>query len=271
MDFSSIYLISNGSNDFYPENKLTSFANHLPVPIEFNEYEKWEVAVESFGISCNFKVKQLSNTTPHILIGDCDMDSRKCDETCGGERPVNFDLGDESCWHKFYLTKNVKEIVGPETFKRLASKIASKTNINVTFSEGRLSFDLDTEGIENKKSYWIAFSNEFSKAYGLSGELLFRQDFASANLVTSTFDPYYFINFVNINGKRFRQRRSKLDDTEFNIYFVGYHSSAKKFSRLNSDVFNLDKPYPKLVKIFCSGIEPQIFNDTFSKDLMYLS
>ena len=107
MDFSSIYLISNGSTDYYPENKLTQFTNHLPVPIEFNESDKWEVGVESFGISCNFKKTHLSVTNPHILIGSCQQDEKTCDETCVGEKPVKFQLEDEKCWKKFYLTKTL--------------------------------------------------------------------------------------------------------------------------------------------------------------------
>ena len=271
MDLSSLYLISNGSNDYYPDNKLTHFSNHLPVPIEFNGYEKWEVAVESFGISCNFKRNNLNVTVPHIFIGTCNTDERMCDETCGGERPIKFRLADGSCWHQFYLTKNPKEIVQAETFRKLASEIYSKTEVIMTYSDNRLSFDLDNDGRQNKKSFWVALSKEFSDFYGLSGEFIRRQDFEESNLLSPSFDPYYFINFVSINGKRFRQRQAKFQDVEYNIYFLGYHSTAKKFVRLNSDVFILEKNYPKLVKIFCDEIEPQIFNNTFSKDLLIFS
>ena len=266
-----MYLISNGSSDFYPENKLTQFTNHLPVPIEFDSKTKWEVAVESFGLSCNFKRDKLNLTAPHIFIGTCSTDEKMCDETCGGERPVKFRLADASCWHKFYLTKNSKEIVQAETFRKLASEIYSKTKVVMTYSDNRLSFDLDNDGIMKKKSFWVALSKEFSDFYGLSGKFMKRQDFEESNSLTSTYDPYYFINFVNINGKRIRQRQAKFQDVEYNIYFLGYHSSAKRFIRLNSDVFILEKNYPKLVKIFCSEIEPQIFNNTFSKDLLVFS
>ena len=271
MDLNSIYLISNGSSDYYPENKLTHFTNHLPVPIEFNEYEKWEVGVESFGISCNFKKSYLDVTTPHVLIGSCQQEEKKCDETCQGEKPIKFKLQDESCWHRFFLTRDAKEIIRPETFSRLAADIYSRTNIIMNLSNNQLSFDLNHSQKENKNSFWIAFSKEFSELYGLSGKFIRRQDFEATNLLTSEYDPYYFIDFVMINGKRFRQRQAKLGDVEYNVYFLGYHSSAGKFSSLSSDVFVLEKNYPKLVKIFCSEIEPQIFNNTFSKDLLIFS
>lgn len=271
MDFSSIYLISNGSADYYPENKLTYFTNHLPIPIEFSEYEKWEVAVESFGISCNFKRTELNQTKPHILIGECQMDERQCDESCVGEKPVKFNLDDRTCWSKFYLKTGSREIVGPDNFKRLADEIYSKTKIVMNYSDNSLSFDLDKEGREKKKNFWIGFSTEFSNLFGLSGKLVRRQDFDEANQVLPTYDPYYFVNFVLINGKRLRQRQAMLEGIEYNIYFLGYHSTAKKFARIDSDVFILEKNYPKLVKIYCNEIEPQIFNNTFSKDLLIFS
>jgi len=271
MDFSSIYLISNGSTDYYPENKLTQFTNHLPVPIEFNEGDKWEVGVESFGISCNFKKTHLNVTNPHILISSCQQDEKTCDETCVGEKPVKFQLEDENCWKKFYLTKDTREIIKPETFSRLGSEIYSKVGILLSLSSNQLSLDLNQSQKENKESFWIALSKDFCEQYGLSGEFIRRQEFNTTNLLTSTYDPYYHINFVSINGQRLRQRQATLGGDEYNIYFLGYHSKAKKFARLSSDVFVLEKNYPKLVKIFCNEIEPQIFNNTFSKDLLIFS
>jgi len=271
MDFSSIYLISNGSTDYYPENKLTQFTNHLPVPIEFNESDKWEVGVESFGISCNFKKTHLNVTNPHILISSCQQDEKTCDETCVGEKPVKFQLEDENCWKKFYLTKDTREIIKPETFSRLGSEIYSKVGILLSLSSNQLSLDLNQSQKENKESFWIALSKDFCEQYGLSGEFIRRQEFNTTNLLTSTYDPYYHINFVSINGQRLRQRQATLGGDEYNIYFLGYHSKAKKFARLSSDVFVLEKNYPKLVKIFCNEIEPQIFNNTFSKDLLIFS
>jgi len=272
MDFSSIYLISNGSSDYYPTNKLTQFTNHLPIPIEFKDYEKWEVAVESFGISCNFKKTELGQSAPHILIGTCQLDERLCDETCfGREKPVKFKMDEVNCWHKFYLTKNKNEIVGPDSFKRLASEIYSKTKINLTFSNNQLHFDLDPTQKGSKKSFWIAFSKKFSESFGLSGRFIRRQEFEESNQITSSYDPYFYINLVELNGKRYRQRQTKFQNEEFNIYFLGYHSSANIFVSLASDVFILEKNYPKLVKIFCNEIEPQIFNNTFSKDLLIFS
>lgn len=271
MDFSSIYLISNGSREFYPDNKLTHFKNHLPVPIQFRDYEKWEIGVESFGISCNFKRTKLDTTRPHILVSSCQVKEKLCDVSCVGEKPVKFRLEDENCWHKFFLTTDDSEIIGPDSFKRLGSEIHSKTGVLMSFSNNQLTFDLDQTQKEGKKSFWIAFSKDFSEFFGLNGTHIRREDFTEANLVTSEFDPYYFINYVSINGRQKRQRQSSYKNEDYNIYYIGYQPKVQRFSYLASDVFILEKTYPKLIRIFCSEIEPQIFNSTYSKDLLVFS
>jgi len=53
-DFKSFYLISNSCIDQHPNNTLTLFTNTFPEPFVFNQSEKWEMGIESFGISTNF-------------------------------------------------------------------------------------------------------------------------------------------------------------------------------------------------------------------------
>jgi hypothetical protein len=269
MDFNSLYLISNGSVDYFPQNKLTNFTNHLSQPIEFNEGERWEVGVESFGISCNFKKTDLRTKNPHILISKCQLEERLCDRDCDGERPVKFEFNPKKCvWEQFSLKLQDKEIVSPSHFTALSEEISKKTGIFMTYLNGQLVFDLN----ENSRSelFWIAFNKKFSDAFGLTGKLQKVIEFDETNSLLSEYDPYYKINDVVINGEKILQRQTMYNGEEFNVYNIG-HSSAKKFSSLKSDVFVLEKNYPKLVKIICNIIEPQIFNNTYSRDLLVFS
>ena len=49
----AIYLISNGSYSFFPQNSLTNFKNKIPHA--FNVNNEYEIAVESIGFTKSFK------------------------------------------------------------------------------------------------------------------------------------------------------------------------------------------------------------------------
>ena len=53
MDNTSLFLISNGSHNFFTKNSLTNFKNKLPKDIIINN--EYEIAVKSIGFSKNFK------------------------------------------------------------------------------------------------------------------------------------------------------------------------------------------------------------------------
>jgi len=52
MESKSLFLISNGSSNYFPKNTLTNFRNKLPEDFDVNDYE---VAVKSIGFSTVFK------------------------------------------------------------------------------------------------------------------------------------------------------------------------------------------------------------------------
>ena len=51
----SITTISNGSSDFFKDNTLSRFTNRLPSQVLLNHGNKYEVALESIGISLNYE------------------------------------------------------------------------------------------------------------------------------------------------------------------------------------------------------------------------
>ena len=51
----SITTISNGSSDFFKDNTLSRFTNRLPSQVVLNHGNKYEVALESIGISLNYE------------------------------------------------------------------------------------------------------------------------------------------------------------------------------------------------------------------------
>ena len=66
----SMYVISNGSFEYYPENTLSKFSVKLPLslnlPISFNE--KWGIALNGIGVSSKFTSDYTDNEKMPILI-----------------------------------------------------------------------------------------------------------------------------------------------------------------------------------------------------------
>ena len=77
----NLFLISNGSPDTYPDNKLTNFKNKLPTIFEFPENENWCMSVESIGFSTNFRNIDLPKdpNIPSFILSNCQLDVPNCD------------------------------------------------------------------------------------------------------------------------------------------------------------------------------------------------
>lgn len=66
----SMYVISNGSHEYYPENTLSKFSVKLPfsldLPISFNE--KWGIAIQGIGLSSKFTSDYSANNRMPLMI-----------------------------------------------------------------------------------------------------------------------------------------------------------------------------------------------------------
>jgi len=64
------YLLSNASTDIFPENTLTEFRNIFPTTLRFDENDKWEVGIETIGVSSMFRnVFTPAQGIPVIYVG----------------------------------------------------------------------------------------------------------------------------------------------------------------------------------------------------------
>ena len=65
----TLFLLSNGSSDIYKNNTLTHFTNKLPTPIDLQNENKYEIAIESVGFSCLFRnIKLPEGDYPSFII-----------------------------------------------------------------------------------------------------------------------------------------------------------------------------------------------------------
>lgn len=64
----SIYVLSNGSTDIFPENTLTNFKNKFPITLQ-QRRKKYQIAVQGIYMSQNFKnIISPSNSNEHSLL-----------------------------------------------------------------------------------------------------------------------------------------------------------------------------------------------------------
>ena len=246
MDFNSIYLISNGSTDYYPDNTLTSFTNRLPIPISFDPNEKWEIGVESFGFSSNFKNVHLKANVPSLMVASCQTNMPNCEDICILDIESIMNRLDCS-WKKFTLDASQKVKIAD--IQSLSADV-NKTGLTMSADNTSMSFSLSEQDAKSDKVCWIFLHESFKSMFGFTGRQL-------------PSDTKKHNKTVNIGGTVYNEKTLMFEGEKYY-----YYTLSKKNPRLLSDGYDLEKKFPKIVKILCESIEPQIFNSTYSKDLL---
>jgi len=103
----SMYVLSNGSSDNYPDNTLSKFSTKLPfsldLPIKLNE--RWGIAIQGIGLSSKFISEYSINSQMPLIIELIGFeDHSKCDTA--------YDVDHECHIEKKEFNQVVKQIVG---------------------------------------------------------------------------------------------------------------------------------------------------------------
>jgi len=64
----SIFILSNGSMELYPDNSLSSFQNNLPRIFTLDKNSKFEVAIQKIGFSTDFRLIKRENNEVSFII-----------------------------------------------------------------------------------------------------------------------------------------------------------------------------------------------------------
>lgn len=268
MEQKCIYLLSNGSEDYYPKNTLTSFTNKLPSSFDFNQNEKWEVGIETIGLSCVFRNIALpkSKLHPSIIITECRTVDRlqPCpdDPSQACEHPVKFDFNYVSgCEYSKYFFEDREYSL--YDFELLAKQIREETGLIFKHENNKFIFEVSVQDSIKFKSYWLMLHKSAKYSLCFDSNLLHKKVFDSQ-------DPLSFINYVEIGGKIYEERITKYKGEEYFVYLISKRGGID--TSLISDEFYIeDRIYPNLIKVVCENIQPQILNSSFSKDLLIFS
>lgn len=274
MSQETIFLLSNGSLDAFADNTLTAFKNKLPKIFETTTSSKYEVAVESIGFSCNFRNIMLppyheSSMYPSVIVSNIRFNM---DKNYTFQFQSNED-GHNCQWHKFYFQD---KYYNEDDFRDFFKVIDNKTNLtHFSFDNGKIELRKNLNSIKNR-GYYIFFHPSFLKTFGI---LTYDEMQNLPKIITSK----------NIHNYRMRKilkdfYAPSVDNLSYNMsldphevitvynneVYYGYHiSNEKHYIFGTKNVFK--KRYPDLVKVKSENIETQIFNQTYSQDLVVFS
>jgi len=272
----TFFIISNGSNNIYADNTLTHFKNRLPEVLELPENENWVATVESIGFSCNFRSVYLpdDDTLPSFFISECYKNIPEkgnfCEDADSCNNVIYFDFQDnedgKNCvWKSFRFEE--KNYTPKEMRDFFFDNIIDTESIIC-----RMDYTEDT-GIFGATSMhehsWLVIHPSMIKTFNIPTKPII-------------IDGKYYIKD---NYRRLVEIDKDGPNTlSLNVYvpYITYYKNEKYYAYYlnekkqigvlrssSKSVFTLpEKRFPKLVRIVCDNIKPQIFNSTYSQDLM---
>jgi hypothetical protein len=242
----TVYCISNGSENIFPENTLTSFGNKFPFMYDYGQQSnsyKLQVAVDAIGFSLNFNQQFL----PEPLENPCIIIEYVNDRLLAAE---GFGLKNNQIASYDFLTTT-------EDLKRKNATVTPKLVYKYLHFENSV---LTTESVENlfKKVQDIVTvttdkeTNVFTLSYKRNNFKFY---------VNSKLLPNIKVTVPNFD-------KTKVKSIEINNDVYEIFSCKNKYDiRIDfSGVFSLN--LPKIIKVRCENIRDQIFNNTKEKDLL---
>lgn len=304
----SLYIISNGSSEIYPNNTLTHFTNRLPAPIDLEGAEKYEIAVENVGFSTVFRNIQLPETyffPSFILTNTIRVDEQPIDgqcvfegkdiEVCLKPKPFTISLEMEKSIKRLFIqlreNKSLKFTLDEE---EPLSKVKPIFNKNLPFYYfGNFEEKYYTE--DDLTNYFNQINERFDvKLTVKNGFLEFERSFGGnpyhVLIHPSMMETFGFQSDILLEHLEHMYTLSSFDPSEMlpnkkiwkkNVidHMMNYNGQLYyKFYVGNvSDVLKATKSptsktkdnFPQVVKVVSNNISPQIFNSSYSNDNMY--
>jgi len=285
----TIFLISNGSLDTYPNNTLTNFKNKLPTILEHSENENWCVAIESIGFSTNFRNIDLPKNpeAPSFMLTNCQYNVARCPNMCTTKFNATHCVVDDECLINvnFKFEPNEDNQLCWWQFYRFEDKFYTPEDMNAFFKKTRLKVDAfigidddyrftatNTDSNDTKADLWILISESMMSTFKIpkyhskeSTDYFKKTASGKYEIVRKFYDQWEYVHnelpyITHYKGDKYYAFRLESEKkTKIPITLSG---------GLNNKVSNPKKTFPTLVKVESSNVKQQIFNSTYSKDLL---
>ena len=290
------YVISNAGTKEYPDNKLTSFVNRFPIPLEIDN--RYEIGVQSIGFSSLFKNVSLPENehAPSIIITNCKRTNderftlcRRDDQYLGSydyicPGPIKFD----------FSQINNPFCVGCPCFtwqKRLEDREYSYSDISNLMKEISDNTGLNAKVIGDGKTFKISIEMgpKYQDTWGFHICYVMFHQTAKDSLAISpiTLATYWRrfspeqkieklgqISEVSMQGRQMIERYAGYKGEKYFAYELDHVPlDDGKFveSFVMGEIILFKPKYPKYIKVVCDNVEEQILNSEYSKDVLVYS
>jgi len=169
------YIISNASIDIYPNNTLTEFKNKFPKTLSFSEHDKWEVGVETIGLSSMFRNVLVPHrpNIPSVLIGhsfnlEQQRASPEIKASLDTHYSLNFKLFGEA--NTDFIPIEIKDKYYHEADVYAMCKVINTKVINecckFSFDGSQMSIKFNNNS--SREGTWVFLHETFVKSFGFS-------------------------------------------------------------------------------------------------------
>ena len=283
----SLFLISNGSSETFSNNTLTKFSNKLPEILELPENEKYEISVESIGFSCLFRNIKLPENDfyPSFMVTNC---VKSFDMTRGGKchynQPEQLVFNEEICKapleFKFianedgnncywYMGKFSEKYYTQEDLNIYFDSINRECNTNIKFIDGLLQFGREFD----QPWYWVMIHPTMMETFGFEANMYlkykynrqvdFKDIFSSGDSVVDVIKEADGTESI-FWRKKIIERLVNYNGEMYFAFQIGIFTDFLKSTK--KDI--TQRSFPRVVKLQSNNIEQQIFNNSFSNDLV---
>lgn len=285
----NVFLLSNGSSKFFPENTLTKFNNKFPINLEVSNEEKLEVAVQSVGFCSNFKKIHLptNKTHPAFMIFELKKFVKK-----EGKRSIFESMHNQNIksYYEFYFDDDDYSLAELKSFFEKVNK-QTKYLANISIDKNLNVITIKTTPGENPRKYFIMIHPNLLESFGI-----LRKSFVTelpesiSTYIRFKFDTYMtginMLNDYNISlkdfyadnrlpnvGLRYDKKRDPLEylfyywDQEYITFLIEPNEKTHIFGTrdLNKTQF------PFIVKISSPNIFPNVTDGAFANDMVCFS
>ena len=260
-----VYVLSNASQDTYPDNSLTQFTNQLPNTIDL-EGKNVVVSLQAIGFSCDFRNLKVpeNSSTPSIIVTECGhQPNTSCTRRLTNDGTHNktctesyfFNWENTNCYKKEYFFED--RWYTENNLKEFLSQFKEDGKVILSFRNNRFRCGQYLDGTNP----WILIHPTFAENFkiefnGQTRSKIFQKELDEIQYTK----PLQYSLFLNNVYQRTVEYKN-----EFYLAFQICNETPELWGK--EIEINKEKT-PEIIKVHSSIISSQILNSEHSKDLM---